>query len=102
MSKRIPGLFDKPFVNAIGRMLSAAGFTAVITYVTLTILPLNADDNSFWATFPKFAFVVSVAGITYLAFCRLFKLPEVNPVLSRIYKILFKAPKVKDESITHS
>jgi len=102
MSKRIPGLFDKPFVNAIIRMASAAGFTAIITYVTLTILPLTADDNSFWATFPKFAFVVSIAGITYLAFCRLFKLPEVNPVLSRIYKILFKAPKVKDESITHS
>jgi putative peptidoglycan lipid II flippase len=102
MSRRIPGLFDKVFISAILRMASAAGFTAVITYVTLTFLPLSADDQSFWATFPKFAFVAAVAGICYMAFSRLFKLPEVNPILSRIKKILFKAPKAKDESITHS
>ncbi|MBC7459566.1 murein biosynthesis integral membrane protein MurJ [Candidatus Saccharibacteria bacterium] len=102
MSRRIPGLFDKVFVSAVLRMASAAGFTAVITYVTLTFLPLSADDQSFWATFPKFAFVAAVAGICYMTFSRLFKLPEVNPILSRLKKILFKAPKAKDESITHS
>ena len=102
MSRRIPGLFDTTFVSAVTRMASAAGFTALITYVTLSFLPLTADDQSFWATFPKFALVAGTAGLSYLLFCWLFKLPEVKPVLTRIQKILFKAPKVKDESITHS
>ena len=102
MSRRIPGLFDKVFVSAVTRMASAAGFTAMITYIALSFLPLTADDQSFWATFPKFALVAGIAGLSYLLFCWLFKLPEVKPVLTRIEKILFKAPKVKDESITHS
>jgi len=83
-------------------MASAAGFTALITYIALNFLPLTADDQSFWATFPKFALVAAIAGLSYLLFSWLFKLPEVYPVLTRIQKILFKAPKVKDESITHS
>jgi len=102
MSRRIPGLFDMIFVSAVMRMASAAGFTALITYIALNFLPLTADDQSFWATFPKFALVAAIAGLSYLLFSWLFKLPEVYPVLTRIQKILFKAPKVKDESITHS
>jgi len=96
MSRRIPGLFDKVFVHAVARMASATGFTAVITYVALTFLPLSADDQSFWASFPKFAFVAGIAGICYIAFSRLFKLSEVNPIISRLQKIFFKAPAVKD------
>jgi len=96
MSRRIPGLFDSVFVSAIIRMASAAGFTALITYVSLSFLPLTANDQSFWATFPKFALVAGIAGLSYLLFCWLFKLPEVYPVITRIQKILFKSPKVKD------
>jgi len=97
MSQRIPGLFDVVFVHAIARMASAAGFTSIITYIALAFLPLSANDQSFWATFPKFAFVAGIAGICYIAFSRLFKLPEVDPIISRIQKIFFKAPAVKDK-----
>ena len=97
MSKRIPGLFDTVFVHAVARMASAAGFTAIITYVTLVFLPLSANDQSFWASFPKFAFVAAVAGVCYIAFSRLFKLPEVNPIITRVVKIFFKAPKAIDK-----
>jgi len=96
MSRRIPGLFDTVFVHAVARMASAAGFTAIVTYIALVFLPLSADDQSFWATFPKFAFVAGIAGICYVAFSRLFKLPEVNPIITRLKKIFFKAPAVKD------
>ena len=97
MSRRIPGLFDRVFVHAVGRMVSAAGFTAIITYVALVFLPLSANDQSFWATFPKFAFVAGIAGICYIFFSRIFKLPEVQPIISRAQKIFFKAPEVKDK-----
>jgi len=102
MAKRIPGLFDKPFIHAIGRMASAAGFMALVTYASVVFLPLSSNDQSFFASFPKFLIITVVSFVAYLAFCYLFKLPEVNPVIVRIQKILFKPPKVKDDPTTHS
>ncbi len=55
MSRRIRGLFDLTFVHSIARMASAAGFMAVITYLSVTLLPLSADDQSFFANFGKLA-----------------------------------------------
>lgn len=102
MSRRIDGLFDMKFVSAVARMASAAGFTAIVTYVFLNIFPLGANDQSFWATFPKFALVAGVSGLSYLLFCWLFKLPEAIPVINRIVKIFYKPPKVEDDSTKHS
>jgi putative peptidoglycan lipid II flippase len=92
MSRRIPGLFDKAFLSAIGRMASAAGFMAAITYLSVTILPLNADDQSFFDSFPKFVLITGISFLSYLIFSYLFKLKEVDPVFSRIRKILFQRP----------
>lgn len=106
MSRRIKGIFDATFINAIVRMASAAGFMAIVTYVTLNFIPLNATDDSFWVTFPKFMLVSLVSGVAYLLLCWAFRLPEVKPVLSRIrtifFKVLFKTPKAKNESSKHS
>lgn len=89
MSRRIRGLFDLTFVHSIARMASAAGFMAVITYLSVTLLPLSADDQSFFASFPKFALIVAISGLAYFLFSYLMKLDEVQPILSRVKKILF-------------
>jgi len=102
MSRRIEGMFDRSFVNAVVRMASAAGFMAIVTYITLNLFPLGANDESFWATFPKFALVTAASGLSYLLFCWLFKLPEATPVINRLVKFFYKPPKVEDESIKHS
>lgn len=93
MSRRIIGLFDKPFVNAIGRMLSSAGFVAIVTYVLVSMMPLGAEDN-FFSSFFKFSLIVGISGLVYIIVCRIFKLEEVDPILHRIRMILFKQPKV--------
>ena len=94
MSRRIEGLFDKVFISAVTRMLSAAGFTAIVTYIMVTILPLSADDQSFFSSFPKFLLISGVSLLSYIIICRLFKLPEVEPILHRVRDILFKQPKL--------
>ncbi len=94
MSRRIEGLFDKVFINGVTRMLSAAGFTAIVTYIMVTILPLSADDQSFFSSFPKFLLISGVSLLSYIIICRLFKLPEVEPILHRVRDILFKQPKL--------
>jgi putative peptidoglycan lipid II flippase len=94
MSRRIEGLFDHTFVNAIVRMASASGFMAIITYVLVVMLPLSSADQSFFASFPKFVLIVGVSLLSYIIICRLFRLHEVEPILHRIRDILFKQPKL--------
>ena len=94
MARRIPGLFDKPFMSAIGRMLSSAGLMALVTYGMVVLFPLSATDQRFLDTFPKFALITLASFIVYLFFSNLFKLAEATPVLKRIQKILFKRPEV--------
>lgn len=94
MSRRIVGLFDRTFINAVIRMLSATGFIAIITYVAVALMPLSAEDV-FFSSFVKFSLIVGISGLSYIIICRLLKLEEVNPILSRVRTILFKQPNVK-------
>ncbi len=87
MSKRIKGLFNATFVHAVARMASAAGFTALITYVMVIIFPLSAADQSFFVSFPKFALIVTVSLASYIFFCHLLRLSEVVPIVNRLKKI---------------
>jgi putative peptidoglycan lipid II flippase len=95
MSRRIEGLFDKEFMHAVGRMASATGLIAVTTYISIIFLPFQADDQSFFAAFPKFALIVGINLIIYVILSKLFKLKEVDPILSRLEKILFGRFKQK-------
>lgn len=89
MSRRIPGLLDTVFMHAVGRMLSAAGFTAVITYILVAFLPLTAADQSLASTVPKFIIIAFCSLAAYLAISYLLRLEEVAPVLARLRKIFF-------------
>ncbi|TAL14127.1 murein biosynthesis integral membrane protein MurJ [Patescibacteria group bacterium] len=89
MMRRIPGLFGRAFVGSVARMTSAAGFTAVITYILVNILPLSANEQGFYSSFPKFLVIVLASGLAYLLFSYLLKLEEVGPILARAKKIIF-------------
>lgn len=89
MSKKIPRLFDLSFYSAVGRMLSATGFMALLTYFLVNRFPLEAVDQSFFATFPKFFFIVVLSLLSYAVFSYLFKLKEVYPILERLKKVIF-------------
>lgn len=93
MARIIPGLFDKAFIHGIARMASATGFMSVISYISVQIFQLTSDNQSFFATFPKFALIVSISFASYVLFCRLLRLEEVVPVFDRINKILFSSPR---------
>lgn len=89
MSKRIPNLFDAVFVHAVARMLSATGFMAIVTYASVKLFDLTIQDISFFATFPKFALIVTISGIAYLIICQRLRLSEARPIVRYIQKIFF-------------
>lgn len=89
MSRTIEGLFDTEFRSGVTRMLSATGFMAAITYWGFSSFPLKAVDQSFFASFPRFTFVVFCSLLSYLIFSYFLKLKEVSPILERLKKIIF-------------
>ncbi|HRQ86833.1 MAG TPA: lipid II flippase MurJ, partial [Candidatus Saccharibacteria bacterium] len=93
MSRRIKALFDKTFINAVTRMASAAGFTALITYGLVLLLPLSASDESFWLSFPKFVIIVLGSLISYIIMCYFLKLEETDPVARWAKKLRKKVMK---------
>ena len=83
------GVIDKVFLHGIGRMVSATGFMAVVTYTMVQLLQLQSTDLSLSSTLPKFMLIVAVSAIAYVAICRLMKLEETEPVIRKIRTILF-------------
>jgi len=89
MSARIKGLFDLVFVRAVTRMVIATVIMGVISYITVQLFQLGANDQSFLATFPKFTVIVTVSLTAYILLSRALKLTEVNPVLAKLRSLLF-------------
>jgi hypothetical protein len=89
MARRIPGLFDIVFVNAIGKMASATGFMAIVTYITVQVFQLQNTDQSFLSTFPKFAAIVGISLAVYVGISKFMKLEEANPVVKKATSIFF-------------
>lgn len=89
MSMRLKGLFDIIFAHAVARMMSATGFTALVTYGMVTWLPLQGGEQSFFTTFPSFALIATVSMAVYILLCRMLKLEEPVPVIRQVRRILF-------------
>lgn len=93
MNHRIKNLFDITFLHGVGRMLSATGFTAIITYLLVALFPLQGGEQSFFTTFPRFALIAALALGAYLGISKLLRLEEADPVLARIKKIFLSGVK---------
>lgn len=89
MSRRLPGVFDKVFVQAVSRMISAAGFMGIITYISVRMFPLSSTDLNLVPTVIKFAIITLISAVAYIFICWLFRLGEVDPILRKARKILF-------------
>ena len=89
MGRRMPKLFDLSFVNAVWRMVLAAGVVAIVCYGGVLLLPFRETDDSFYSAFPRFIAIVTMSFVAFGAVSKLLKLEEVNPVLSRARRLLF-------------
>lgn len=89
MARRIKGLFDAPFIRAVGRMITATSAMAILVYISVIIFPLQNTDQSFLATFPKFTAIVIISLTGYLFISKLLQLTEADPVLNKIKALFF-------------
>lgn len=96
LATRIPGLFDRVFVHAVARMISASGLMGIICYGVLQLLNLTIRDQSIFVTFPKFAVIAGISLAFYILISRLFKLREANPIINRVVSLAFRQYKPQE------
>ncbi len=89
MNRQMPKMFDLIFMQAIFRMVIAGIITGVVCYVGVLVLPFRYHDDSFFSAFPKFVVISMVSFGVYAAVSKWLKLPEIDPVLTRLRKMLF-------------
>lgn len=98
MSHRIPNLFNKLFMGAVVRMMSATGFMAIVTYLSVKMFELNASDQSFFGPFLRFSLIVLLSATAYIIVSKLMRLKEVDPILKRVGNFFFKDFRTKKGS----
>ena len=89
MNRQMPKLFDMTFVQAIFKMILAGIVTGVVCYIGVLVLPFRYHDDSFFSAFPKFVIISLVSFGTYAVASKWLKLPEIDPILARLKKVLF-------------
>ena len=89
MNRQMPKLFDMTFVRAIFKMIIAGTVTGVVCYIAVLIMPFRYHDDSFFSAFPKFVIISLVSFGAYGAASKWLKLPEIDPILVRLKKVLF-------------
>jgi integral membrane protein mviN len=89
MNRQMPKLFDMTFVRAIFKMIIAGTVTGVVCYIAVLIMPFRYHDDSFFSAFPKFVIISLVSFGAYAAASKWLKLPEIDPILARLKKVLF-------------
>lgn len=89
MNRQMPKLFDMTFVRAIFKMIIAGTITGVVCYIGVLVLPFRYHDDSFFSAFPKFVIISLVSFGAYAAASKWLKLPEIDPILARLKKVLF-------------
>lgn len=89
MNRQMPKLFDMTFVRAIFKMIIAGAVTGVVCYIAVLIMPFRYHDDSFFSAFPKFVIISLVSFGAYAAASKWLKLPEIDPILARLKKVLF-------------
>lgn len=89
LGRRMPQLFDATFVKAVAKMALAAVPLAVACYVSVLVIPFRASDDSFLGALPKFGAITIFNFVVYGALSKWLKLPEIDPVLARMKRLLF-------------
>ncbi len=91
LQRRFPHLFDRPFLGALWRMISAFGITFWVTWLLRReLFELSASDRGFFTLISKLSILGIVVALVYLVLSWLFRLEEVSPIVNKLKAFVFK------------
>jgi len=80
-------IFNKNFISGLLKIISVTGFTALISYLMISSLPLQLKDRGFVTLGSKFGLIAGVSLLVHLLVSYAFGLDEINPVIRKIRSI---------------
>ena len=83
-------LLNKTFWKAFSRMLLATLICGCVSYAMVKFVPLMSSDNSLVNTAPKFLLIVTTSAVAYVLASYFLNIKEVNPIVVKVKKTLFK------------
>jgi putative peptidoglycan lipid II flippase len=95
MLKRDHKLFDGEFWSGVSRILSVTGFTVLLTYIMISLIPFNAGDRGFIKLSAKLLAVMLPPMILHIWLSSLFGLEEVRPVINKLRALVFRPVRIQ-------
>ncbi|HET9721581.1 MAG TPA: lipid II flippase MurJ [Candidatus Saccharimonadales bacterium] len=92
---RDPKLFDTEFWGGILRILSVTGFTILMTYIMVTLIPLATSDRGFLTLGSKLLAIIIPTFVVHVGLSSLFGLEEVRPVINKLRAFVLKPVRIQ-------
>lgn len=83
-------LFDSEFWSGVSRILSVTGFTILVAYIMVTMVPLASTDRGFIKLAAKLLSIVVPTLVLHVWLSALFGLEEVRPLTKKLKAIILK------------
>jgi putative peptidoglycan lipid II flippase len=88
-------LFDNEFWSGISRILSVTGFTILVTYIMVTLIPLSNGDRGFIKLASKLLAIIIPTLALHIWLSAIFGLEEVQPVVKKIRAFILKPVRIQ-------
>lgn len=95
MAWRDRKLFDWEFWSGLTRIISVTGFTMLTTYIMASLITLSSFDKGFITLGTKMLFIILPTLAVHVAVSWIFDLEEVQPVISKLKKIILKPIRIQ-------
>jgi putative peptidoglycan lipid II flippase len=90
MLRRDRKLFDAEFWGGVSRILSVTGFTILVAYFMVQLIPLAATDRGFFKLSTKLLAIIIPTFMLHIWLSALFGLEEVRPVTKKLKALILK------------
>lgn len=88
MLRRVPELFRGDIWRQIGKMALASLLMGIVTYALVSTINLRFENQNMLMVLIPLCFIGLVSVAVYLALSKLFRLPEVEPILAKLNSIM--------------
>jgi peptidoglycan biosynthesis protein MviN/MurJ (putative lipid II flippase) len=94
MLKNDRKLFDLPFWSGILRIISVTGFSALVAFLLVGLMPLNVNDRGLILMI-KLTLIGCGTLLTHVVLSWAIGLKEVQPIFEKIRKLVLKPVKIQ-------
>jgi putative peptidoglycan lipid II flippase len=93
IAMRDPKLFTRDFWESVIKMISVSGFTMVVAFFMVSLLPLEIDDVGFFILGTKLGVISLVTIATHITVSALFGFKEATNIFEKAKKLIFRPVK---------